>query len=208
MMGVMTLALSVFSIVPMSLSLVNRVYLARVIVHILQQEEGSENTGEESSPPSSFDFWGTVSNILENDVAESLPEEENTRVSDLAAAMVVFFIVCIILLVVYLLCSIMLMLGSARGSRWLILPWIVATFLFILAYLVGMALSMWLFGGGLLVLALFAIAFVESCIAFYLWLCVVSLFQALGSREMSSEGWELKPRLNTSYKGIPKEDRL
>jgi len=208
-MGVMTLALSVFSIVPMSLSLVNRQYLARVIVHMLDKY-GQRGEGEKEDAPqqsqSPFDFWGAVTDVFSNDVSDELPEEDTERVSGLASAMVVFFIVCIILLIIYLLCSIMLMIGSARGSRWLILPWIVATFLFILSYLVGMALSMWLFGGGLLVLALFAIAFIESIIAFYLWLCVVSLFQALGSREIG-EGWELKPRLNTSYKGIPKEDR-
>merc|ERR1711978_602332 len=35
----------------------------------------------------------------------------------------------------------MLMYGSVRGSRWLILPWLVATLLFIVAYCAGMVLS-------------------------------------------------------------------
>jgi len=220
MMGVMTLALSVFSIIPMALSLVNRKYLARVTIHMLQKyglrnPDGSfkteEDTKEEEEQMAEFDhvaFWGTVSKLFHNEEQPDIPiDEDNPRVKGLASAMFVFFIVCIILLIVYLMCSIMLMLGSARGSRWLILPWIVATFLFILAYVTGMALSMWLFGGGLLVFALFAIAFVESLIALYLWCCVVSLFQALGSRDASQASWELKPRLNTSYRGIPTDDK-
>lgn len=215
MMGVMTLALSVFSIIPMALSLVNRNYLARVTIHMLEKyglrnQDGSFKTEEQKNAESSFDhvaFWGTVSKLFNKEEEENLPiDENNPRVAGLASAMFVFFIVCIILLIVYLICSLMLMLGSARGSRWLILPWVVATFLFILAYIAGMALSMWLFGGGLLVFALFAIAFVESLIALYLWCCVVSLFQALGSRE-GQASWELKPRLNTSYRGIPTDDK-
>merc|ERR1712088_1149927 len=177
-MGVMTLALSVFSIIPMALSLVNRLYLARVTIHMLQKyglrnPDGSFKTEddaklEEEQMADHVAFWGTVSKLLKGEEQEYIPvDENNPRVTGLASAMLVFFIVCIILLIVYLLCSIMLMLGSARGSRWLILPWIVATFLFILAYVTGMALSRWLFGGGLLVFALFAIAFVESLIALY-----------------------------------------
>merc|ERR1711874_561543 len=93
----------------------------------------------------------------------------------------------------------------------LILPWLVATFLFILAYIAGMILSPILFGVTLLSIAFLAIAIIESCIALYLWACVISLFQLLADRQASSQAWELKPRLNTSYnqsyKGIPTEDR-
>merc|ERR1712193_40793 len=102
----------------------------------------------------------------------------------------------IILLLVYLACSIMLMYGSVKGSRWLILPWLVATFLFILAYIAGMILSTVLFGITLLSLAFLTIAIIESCIALYLWLCVISLFQQLADRQPSNQAWELKPRLN------------
>ena len=55
----------------------------------------------------------------------------------------------------------MLMYGSVKGSRWLILPWLVATFLFILAYIAGMILSTILFGVTLLSIAFLAIAIIE-----------------------------------------------
>ena len=57
--------------------------------------------------------------------------------------------------------SIMLMYGSAKNSRWLILPWLVATFLFILAYIAGMILSTYLFGVSLLSIAFLTIAIIE-----------------------------------------------
>merc|ERR1711992_123138 len=155
------------------------------------------------------EFWGTVSDIFKKDGPEQLPAEDDTKVVRLATAMLIFFIVCIILLLVYLACSIMLMYGSVKGSRWLILPWLVATFLFILAYMAGMIMSTILFGVTLLSIAFLAIAIIESCIALYLWVCVISLFQLLADRQASSQAWELKPRLNTSYnqsyKGIPTE---
>ena len=53
------------------------------------------------------------------------------------------------------------MYGSVKGSRWLILPWLVATFLFILAYIAGMILSTILFGVTLLSIAFLAIAIIE-----------------------------------------------
>merc|ERR1719211_959009 len=161
-----------------------------------------------------MEFWGTVNEVLKG-AEDNLPEEDNTRVVRLATAMLIFFIVCIILLLVYLACSIMLMYGSVKGSRWLILPWLVATFLFILAYIAGMILSTILFGVTLLSIAFLAIAIIESCIALYLWVCVISLFQELAEQsghldKGSSRQIEL-PRLNTSYnqsyKGLPTEDR-
>ena len=57
--------------------------------------------------------------------------------------------------------SVMLMYGSAKNSRWLILPWLVATFLFILAYVAGMILSTHLFGVTLLSIAFLTIAIIE-----------------------------------------------
>jgi hypothetical protein len=63
--------------------------------------------------------------------------------------------------VAYLLVSLMLMYGSVKGSRWFLLPWLVATLLFILAYMVGMCLSTVLFGLSVLSLAFLAIAIVE-----------------------------------------------
>ena len=81
----------------------------------------------------------------------------------------------------------MLMYGSVRGSRWLILPWLVATLLFIVAYCAGMVLSTILFGVNVLSLAFLAIAIIESCIALYLWLCVISLFQHLTDRQTNTQ---------------------
>jgi len=208
-MGVMTLALSVFSIVPMALSLNNRSYLSRMVVHMLNRY--GRPTGEvvdhnQQSPFEPVEFWGTVSEVFQKD-GPQLPLEDDSKVIRLAAAMLIFFIVCIILLVVYLVCSLMLMYGSVRGSRWLILPWLVATFLFILAYIAGMCLSTVLFGITLLSLAFLTIAIIESCIALYLWLCVIALFQHLADSQANTQAWELKPRLNTSYKGIPTDER-
>merc|ERR1712055_14809 len=210
MMGVMTLALSVFSIVPMALSLNNRLYLSRVVVHMLNRyarPTEEVKIEEQQSPFEPMEFWGTVSEMFKKDGPEQLPAEDDSKVTRLAAAMLIFFIVCIVLLLVYLVCSVMLMYGSVRGSRWLILPWLVATLLFIVAYCAGMVLSTILFGVNVLSLAFLAIAIIESCIALYLWLCVISLFQHLADRQTNTQDWELKPRLNTSYKGLPSEER-
>merc|ERR1712168_1242800 len=199
MMGVMTMALS----------LNNRLYLSRVVVHMLNRyarPTEEVKIQEQQSPFEPMEFWGTVSEMFKKDGPDQLPAEDDTKVTRLAAAMLIFFIVCIILLVVYLICSVMLMYGSVRGSRWLILPWLVATFLFILAYIAGMCLSTVLFGITLLSLAFLTIAIIESCIALYLWLCVISLFQLLADRH-GNQAYELKPRLNTSYKGIPTDER-
>lgn len=212
MMGVMTLALSVFSIVPMSLSLNNRSHLSRVVVHMLNRY-GNVKAGSETADPQAeqaafepVEFWGTVTEMFQKGGEDQLPPEDDVQVTRLAAAMLVFFIVCIILLVVYLVCSLMLMYGAVRGSRWLLLPWLVATFLFILAYIAGMCLSTVLFGLSVLSVAFLTIAIIESCIALYLWLCVISLFQHLADRQ-ANQTWELKPRLNTSYKGLPTDER-
>merc|ERR1711994_563685 len=126
MMGVMTLALSAFSIVPMAISLSKRTHLAQVVTHILNEYGKDANQG-----PRELNMWGTVQDLLQN--AATLPDEEDTKVVRLAAAMLIFFLV-------YLVCSVMLMYGSVRGSRWLILPWLVATLLFIVAYCAGMVL--------------------------------------------------------------------
>merc|ERR1711994_1040335 len=213
MMGFMTLVVSIFSIVPMAISLSNRHYLARVVVYMLKRYGRPSGEEEQDSDQGSFEpveFWGTVTEVLKGG-EDNLPEEDDTKVVRLATAMLIFFIVCILLLLVYLACSIMLMYGSVKGSRWLILPWLVATLVFIIAYIAGMILSTILFGVTLLSIAFLTIAIIESCIALYLWACVISLFQVLADRQASSQAWELKPRLNTSYsqsyKGIPSEDR-
>ena len=166
MMGFMTLVMSVFSIVPMAISLSNRLYLSRVVVYMLRRygtntaSEDEDYDDSDAPPFEPMEFWGTVNEVLKG-AEDNLPEEDNTRVTRLATASLIFFIVCIILLLVYLACSIMLMYGSVKGSRWLILPWLVATFLFILAYIAGMILSTILFGVTLLSIAFLAIAIIE-----------------------------------------------
>jgi len=209
MIGIMTLALSFFSIIPMSISLVNRDYLSRMINHMLNKF-GPNNTAP-ADLDSYVDLWGSVRQLTVSgeDLADDphFPDENDPQVVRLRRVMFVFFITCIVLLVVYLVFSILLMYGSVKGKRWLILPWLIASLLFILAYMVGMIFSTILFGISLLSMALLLISITEGIIAFYLWMCVVSLFQHLGDRTNANQTWELQPRFNTNYKGIPQEDR-
>ena len=104
MMGVMTLALSLFSIVPMSISLTNRMYLSRVIVYMLGRYGRQEDQDSAQPAFEPMEFWGTVSDIFKKDGHDQLPPEDDSKVVRLATAMLIFFIVCIILLLVYLLC--------------------------------------------------------------------------------------------------------
>ena len=62
------------------------------------------------------------------------------------------------------------------------LPWIVGTFLFLLAYLGGVIISIILIGTSRFeILLLLGFAIVEAAIGFYLWVCIVSLFQVNNS---------------------------
>ena len=109
MMGFMTLVMSIFSIVPMAISLSNRLYLSRVVVYMLRRygtntaSEDEDYDDSDAPPFEPMEFWGTVNKVLKG-AEENLPEEDNTRVVRLATAMLIFFIVCIILLLVYLAC--------------------------------------------------------------------------------------------------------
>jgi len=209
MIGIMTLALSVFSIIPMSISLVNRDYLSRMMTHMLNKF-GRNNTAP-ADLHSYVDLWGSVRQltVAGEDLSDdpTFPDENHAEVVRLRKIMFVFFIACIVLLVVYLVLSILLMYASVKGKRWFILPWLIATLLFILAYMVGMIFSTILFGISLLSMALLLIAITESIIALYLWMCVVSLFQHLADRNNANQTWELQPRFNTNYKGIPQQER-
>ena len=69
----------------------------------------------------------------------------------------------------------MLMYGSAKNSRWLILPWLVATFLFILAYVAGMILSTHLFGVTLLSIAFLTIAIIEVGTLIIIFKCILNI---------------------------------
>merc|ERR1711953_40773 len=122
--------------------------------------------------------------------------------------MFIFFIACFVLLFVYFIFSILLIYGSAKAKRWLLLPWIIATFLFLLAFL-GAVISPIAVGFGrqVEILLLLGFAIVETAIGFYLWVCIVSLFQVLGLPEFrNGDDWELKPRFTTSYNSVPTQD--
>ena len=62
------------------------------------------------------------------------------------------------------------------------MPWIIATFLFLLAFL-GAVISPIAVGFGrqVEILLLLGFAIVETAIGFYLWVCIVSLFQVNNS---------------------------
>lgn len=61
------------------------------------------------------------------------------------------------------------------------LPWIIATFLLLLSYLGGVIISIILIGSRFEILLLLGFAIVEAAIGFYLWVCIVSLFQVNNS---------------------------
>jgi len=209
-MGIMTLALSVFSIIPMAISFVQRVFLAQVVTHLLNgMKLDEENEAKPDQPDVAF--WGVVKLISTQDGISQLPPTDDEKVADLANVMFYFFIICIILLGIYLICSILVIIGAAKAKRWLMLPWIVGTFLFLLAYLGGVIVSIYLIGTSRYeILLLLGFAIVEAAIGFYLWVCIVSLFQVLGSDEFRNGGgandWELKPRFTTSYNAVPQHD--
>ena len=207
-MGVMTLALSVFSIIPAAIAFANKTQLAQIVVHFInQQNKTVQASDDESNEPAPL--WGVVTRLTKGDTS-NLPPEDDTKVEYIAGVMFYFFIVCIVLLGVYLVCSILLIYGACKGSRWCLLPWILATFLYLLAYLGGCCLSIHLFGGQIQIILLLAIAIAETAIGFYLWLCIISLFQILGSEEWrhgnGNSDWEMKPRFSTTYNSVPTHD--
>ena len=207
-MGVMTLALSVFSIIPAAIAFANKTQLAQIVVHFInQQNKTVQASDDESNEPAPL--WGVVTRLTKGDTS-NLPPEDDTKVEYMAGVMFCFFIVCIVLLGIYLICSILLIYGACKGSRWCLLPWILATFLYLLAYLGGCCLSIHLFGGQIQIILLLAIAIAETAIGFYLWLCIISLFQILGSEEWrhgnGNSDWEMKPRFSTTYNSVPTHD--
>ena len=207
-MGVMTLALSVFSIVPAAIAFANKTKLAQVVVHFMNQQNKSMESSDGSQEPG-VALWGVVTRLAKGD-ASNLPGVNHPKVEYMTNVMFYFFIVCIALLAIYLLCSILLIYGACKGNRWCLLPWIIATFLYLLAYLGGCCLSIILFGGQIQIILLLAIAIAETAIGFYLWLCIVSLFQILGSEEWrhgnGNSDWEMKPRFSTTYNSVPTHD--
>lgn len=205
-MGVMTLALSVFSIVPAAIAFANKTKLAQIVVHFINQQNQTQTNGDDEE---SAALWGVVTKLAKGDTSK-LPPVDDRKVEYMAEVMYYFFIVCIILLAIYLICSILLIYGACKGNRWCLLPWIIATFVYLLAYLGGCCLSMHLFGGQIQIILLLAIAIFETAIGFYLWLCIISLFQILGSDEWrhgnGNSDWEMKPRFSTNYNSVPTHD--
>lgn len=207
MMGVMTLALSIFSIIPMAIFLVYRLFMARVVTRLVQQYS-TDPSGKKYNgvAVNSVAFWGTVFGSGDNDGIsneETLPPEDSPEVVWLAYSMLIFFIVSLILLSIYAIASILLIYGSVKGRRWFLVPWLICTLAFILVYLVGMCLSLWLIGVHVLSLIFFFIALVEVCIAIYLWFCIISLHQALGDDTFTRrDDWRIKPKFSTRYRGV------
>jgi len=173
-MGVMTLALSVFSIVPAAIAFANKTKLAQIVVHFINQQNQTNTNGDDEE---SAALWGVVTKLAKGDTSK-LPPADDRKVEYMAEVMYYFFIVCIILLAIYLICSILLIYGACKGNRCCLLPWIIAIF--------------------------------ETAIGFYLWLCIISLFQILGSDEWrhgnGNSDWEMKPRFSTNYNSVPTHD--
>ena len=141
-MGVMTLALSAFSIVPMAISFVHREFLSQVVTHMRREFKDDEQNGGnfqgfikigqgvakptfENEKQTSFHysfigeekqvaFWGVVSNALSNDGQSNLPPKDDEEVVRMTEIMFIFFLVCIGILLVYLVCSILLIFGAAK----------------------------------------------------------------------------------------------
>lgn len=204
MMGIFTLSLSLLSIIPTSISLVNRVFLSRVITHLVSEYNNKESNGEKG-PQDFQDFWGKVQSTFSTD-GSNLPPSDNEDVVWLSSIMLIFFIVLLVFLGIYFICSVLLIVGTYKGKRWLMLPWIIITFLVILAYVGGMLISTWYFGFSIEAIFLFACSLIETAIALYLWICVISLFQVLENSNLANQNWELKPRFTTNYDGVPTEE--
>merc|ERR1711936_1554726 len=98
---------------------------------INQQNKTVQASDDESNEPAPL--WGVGTRLTKGDTS-NLPPEDDTKVEYMAGVMFYFFIVCIVLLGIYLLCSILLIIGACKGSRWCLLPWIVATFLYLLPF--------------------------------------------------------------------------
>jgi len=102
-------------------------------------------------------------------------------------------IVSIILCSIFLICSILAIFGTSKGSHWFLMPWVVAKFILLAIVAVVMTLSIILLsvyppkdGDSSYVIAFGVIAAAFTAFLFYLWLCVVSHFQIL--REVSALG--------------------
>jgi len=224
-MGIMTLALSVFSVIPAVLSLVNRPEMAVAVYKFLKKtnyysEDGngdSEGTEEQDSGPW---LWGAVNQLAKTWTEEQgdtsreqfTKEEDQERLDYLENVMLIFFLVAICLYLLYAIASILLMVVAAKGkARWAMMPWIVLTFLGLLVFIGACAATVIKFSSHWEIVILLAFALIECAVGIYLWLCIVSLFQVLGSAEWQhgngASDWEMKPRFSTTnYSGVPQHE--
>ena len=115
---------------------------------------------------------------IAGDEEEFKEEIDRERLDHLKKVMFIFFIVAICMYVVYAVCSVLLMVVAAKGrARWAMMPWIVFTFLGLLVFIGACCATVIKFSSNWEVVILLAFALVEAAVGFYLWLCVVSLFQ-------------------------------
>eukprot|EP00095_Tigriopus_kingsejongensis_P010651 maker-scaffold627_size122700-snap-gene-0.31 protein:Tk10651 transcript:maker-scaffold627_size122700-snap-gene-0.31-mRNA-1 annotation:"PREDICTED: uncharacterized protein LOC101744482" len=201
MMGIMTLALSVFSLIPMTLLLIYRLIVSRVITHMVEEISHNDREQEDSS---AHMFWEIFIDAVNGKDAD-LPPDNDQQVQWLAMAMLIFFIASLIVLIIYAVCSGLLIYGVAKAKKWFLLPWIVCTLAFLVAYFIGICLSLFLIGIKIISVFLFFIALIEIAIAVYLWVCIVSLFQILSSPDWQQD-WELRPKFSAEYDGVPSND--
>lgn len=101
-------------------------------------------------------------------------DENNDRRAGQTSIIHTASITVLAMVALFAVTSVLLIYGAAKGRRGFMLPWIICAFVFLLGYLGGMCLSVWLVGLGHFWVI---ITLVETCFGFYLWLCVVSLFQ-------------------------------
>ena len=82
MLGVTTLALSIFSLIPMALFLVYRVFLAQVVIRLVEQYGAEQATTSDGNLVESVTFWGTVNEALNSQTVEdNLPPEDSNEVN-------------------------------------------------------------------------------------------------------------------------------
>ena len=148
---------------------------------------------------------------LTGDEDQFTEEKDQEQLEYLRNVMFVFFIVAICMYLIYAICSVLLMVVAAKGrARWAMMPWIVFTFLGLLVFIGACCATVIKFSSNWEVVILLAFALVEAAVGFYLWLCVVSLFQVLGSPEWrhgnGNSDWEMKPRFSTNYNSVPQHE--
>ena len=83
-MGVMTLALSVFSIVPAALAFANKTKLAQIVVHFINQQNEADTSDGEEEPVA---LWGVATKLFKGDTSK-LPPTDDPKVEYMAKGIV------------------------------------------------------------------------------------------------------------------------